>query len=53
MSSALPPTSNDDGNYKEMNYFVKLDAQDKLQNSIVLLVTMRIFTDEKHQFAIV
>ena len=52
MSSALPPTSNDDGYYKEINYFVKLDAQDRLQNC-VRVVTMRIFADEKHQFAIV
>ena len=37
LDELCPPPPSKDGRYcKEMNYFVKLDAQDRLQNSIVL-----------------
>ena len=47
-----PPPPSKDGRYcKEKNYFVKLDAQ-TAEFYCVRVVTMRIFADEKHQFAI-
>ena len=41
------PTSSDGGNFTEMNYFLKLDAQDPLQNSIVLEELQRGYSQMK------